>query len=177
MCADRPDIDEQAEQISVSPYPGLPSLYLANNADSIEATGVWYRTFEYDAERERGLDFQEDLFNPCVLRFDPNSSARATVIASTEPRKTTAAEEYRQRELLRRRNITQQSPVGDEFVRALTAAADQYIVSRGDQRSVIAGYHWFSDWGRDTMIPPRSYTSYQTLRGRPQHFAYICTAR
>jgi predicted glycogen debranching enzyme len=176
MCADRPDIDEQAEQISVS-YPGLPSLYLANNADSIEATGVWYRTFEYDAERERGLDFQEDLFNPCVLRFDPNSSARATVIASTEPRKTTAAEEYRQRELLRRRNITQQSPVGDEFVRALTAAADQYIVSRGDQRSVIAGYHWFSDWGRDTMIPPRSYTSYQTLRGRPQHFAYICTAR
>lgn len=145
-------IDEQAGQISVSPYPGLPSLYLANNADSIEATGDWYRTFEYDAERERGLDFQEDLFNPCVLRFDLNSNARATVIASTEPQKTTAAEQYRQRELLRRRDITQQLPVADEFVRALTAAADQYIVSRGDQKSVIAGYHWFSDWGRDTMI-------------------------
>ena len=35
---------------------------------------------------------------------------------------------------------------------SLTAAADQYIVSRGDQKTVIAGYHWFSDWGRDTMI-------------------------
>ena len=168
-------IDEQAEQISLSPYPGLPSLYLANNADSIEATGDWYRTFEYDAERERGLDFQEDLFNPCVLRFDPNSSARATVIASTEPQKTTAAEEYRQRELLRRRNITQQSPVGDEFVRALTAAADQYIVSRGDQNSVIAGYHWFSDWGRDTMIALPGLTlptrRYEVARGILRTFA------
>jgi len=36
--------------------------------------------------------------------------------------------------------------------RILTTAADQYIVSRGDQKSVIAGYHWFGDWGRDTMI-------------------------
>ena len=145
-------IDEQTEHISVSPYPGLPSLYLANNADSIGTTGDWYRTFEYDVERERGLDFQEDLFNPCVLRFDFHSSSTATVIASTEPQKMTAAEEYRQRELLRRRDVTQQSPVADEFVRALTAAADQCIVSRSDQKSVIAGYHWFGDWGRDTMI-------------------------
>ncbi len=40
----------------------------------------------------------------------------------------------------------------DAFAQDLAAAADQYIVSRGDQKTVIAGYHWFSDWGRDTMI-------------------------
>jgi predicted glycogen debranching enzyme len=73
-------IDEQDEQINISPYSGLPSLYLANNAGSIETTGHWYRTFEYDAERERGLNFQEDLFNPCVLRFDLKSNSKATVI-------------------------------------------------------------------------------------------------
>ena len=44
------------------------------------------------------------------------------------------------------------SPIEDSFVRSLAAAADQFIVSRGDQKTVIAGYHWFSDWGRDTMI-------------------------
>ena len=44
------------------------------------------------------------------------------------------------------------SPVADDFVQALTSAADAYVVSRNDQKSVIAGYHWFSDWGRDTMI-------------------------
>jgi len=44
------------------------------------------------------------------------------------------------------------SPLEDEFASSLAAAADQYIVARGDQKTVIAGYHWFSDWGRDTMI-------------------------
>jgi len=43
-------------------------------------------------------------------------------------------------------------PVKGDFVQSLAAAADQYIVSRGGQKTVIAGYHWFSDWGRDTMI-------------------------
>src|SRR5262249_7076215 len=43
-------------------------------------------------------------------------------------------------------------PNAGELVRTLLAAADQYIVARGDQKTVIAGYHWFGDWGRDTMI-------------------------
>src|SRR5215469_2987371 len=65
-------VDTQRGLIRVLPYVGLPSLYLANDAVEIESTGHWYRHFEYDAERERGLDFQEDLFNPCLLRFDLN---------------------------------------------------------------------------------------------------------
>jgi predicted glycogen debranching enzyme len=145
-------IDSESGLISFSPYIGLPRLYLANNAVSFEKTGHWYRNFEYEAERERGLDFAEDLFNPCVLEFDLNSEPRATVIASTEPRNVSTAEEYGQHEIERRQVNASRSPVPDEFVNALTSAADQYIVSRGDEKSVIAGYHWFSDWGRDTMI-------------------------
>jgi predicted glycogen debranching enzyme len=145
-------VDQRSELISVSPYQGLPALYLANNAQEVESTGNWYRNFEYDAERERGLDFQEDLFNPCVLAFDLNSTRKATVIASTEPHDVNSAEQYRAREVSRREENARRSPVNDDFINSLTAAADQYIVSRGDQKSVIAGYHWFSDWGRDTMI-------------------------
>jgi predicted glycogen debranching enzyme len=145
-------ISQQPGQISVCPYAGLPALYLANNADQIESTGHWYRSFEYEVERERGLDFQEDLFNPCVLRFDVNSKPKATIIASTEPHDVDTAEAYRKREISRRKDNALHSPVGDDFVTSLATAADQYIVSRGDQKSVIAGYHWFSDWGRDTMI-------------------------
>ena len=44
------------------------------------------------------------------------------------------------------------SPIEDSFAQSLAAASDQYLVSRGDQNTVIAGYHWFGDWGRDTMI-------------------------
>jgi len=138
--------------VAVTPYVGLPTLYLAHNDAEIEKTGDWYRNFEYDAERERGLDFQEDLFNPMVLRFDLRVRRQASLIASTESRDSALVDEYRLAEITRRRKVTMTSPVDDDFAQTLTAAADQYIVSRGDQKTVIAGYHWFSDWGRDTMI-------------------------
>jgi predicted glycogen debranching enzyme len=69
---------------AVTPYGGLPTLFLAHNAAELKKAGAWYRNFEYDAERERGLDFTEDLFNPCVLRFDLRSRRQASVIASTD---------------------------------------------------------------------------------------------
>ncbi len=52
----------------------------------------------------------------------------------------------------RRQTITQSAPHDNDLVRASTLAADQYIVARGEQKTIIAGYHWFADWGRDTMI-------------------------
>ena len=51
-----------------------------------------------------------------------------------------------------REKIVAAAPVRDPFVEILTAAADQFIVARGDHKSVIAGYPWFADWGRDVMI-------------------------
>src|ERR1700751_5624002 len=137
---------------SVTPYAGLPTLHLAHDAKQLEEGGGWYRNFEYDAERERGLDFVEDLFNPLVLHFDLSSSRKATVIASTNPRNAANAAQYRQSETSRRRANVMRAPREDEFVKILTAATDQFIVARGGQKTVIAGYHWFSDWGRDTMI-------------------------
>jgi len=137
---------------SVTPYAELPTLYLAHDAKQLEEGGGWYRNFEYDAERERGLDFVEDLFNPLVLHFDLSSSRKATVIASTNPRNAANAAQYRQSETSRRRANVMRAPREDEFVKTLTAATDQFIVERGGQKTVIAGYHWFSDWGRDTMI-------------------------
>lgn len=57
-------IDLQTNRISITPYQGLPTLYLAHNASFVENAGYWYKNLEYDAERERGLDYAEDLFNP-----------------------------------------------------------------------------------------------------------------
>jgi predicted glycogen debranching enzyme len=145
-------VDVQTQLIRISPYAGLPSLYLANDAVQIESTGHWYRNFEYQSERERGLDFQEDLFSPCVLHFDLCQRSTARLIASTNNQNVGAVEQYEKSEVVRRRHREENAPVKTDFITSLTTAADQYIVSRGDQKSVIAGYHWFSDWGRDTMI-------------------------
>jgi predicted glycogen debranching enzyme len=138
---------------SITPYSGLPSLHLAHNAGQLESGNAsWYRNFEYEAERARGLDFTEDLFNPCLLRFDLRPGAGAMIIASTQPHDAASVDEYRQAEICRRVSIVRHAPMKDAFVESLTAAADQFIVARGKRKTVIAGYHWFSDWGRDTMI-------------------------
>ena len=146
------ELTQEPGLTAISPYEGLPALCLAHNAAESQKTGDWYRNFVYDAERERGLDFTEDLFNPCVLRFDLGSDRQASVIASTDRRDVARIAEYRKAEIARRDKTVLSSPIDDDFARSLSAAADQYIVSRGDQKTVIAGYHWFSDWGRDTMI-------------------------
>ena len=145
-------VEQSPELAAVAPYAGLPTLYLAHNAIELQKTGDWYRNFEYDIERERGLDFTEDLFNHFILRFDLLSNRQASIIASIAHRDVARANQYRQAEIKRRQVAAQTSPLKDEFARALTAASDQYIVARGDKKTVIAGYHWFSDWGRDTMI-------------------------
>jgi len=149
-CAINPGLELEPGRVTVSPYQGCPNLSLAHNAAEVAAAGHWYRNFEYAIEQERGLDFREDLFNPLVLRFTmAGESSRATLIASTEKRNAGDAEQFRIAEVERRESI---GAGRDPFERTLFQAADQFIVRRGEGSTVIAGYHWFSDWGRDTMI-------------------------
>ena len=139
--------------VSFAPYAGLPALHLAHNAQSFEGGGDWYRRFQYERERDRGLDFEEDLFNPGVLKFALSRETPAVVIASTDVvRQADEASTLKEREIARRREMAKSAPANDDFTRALVVAADQFIVARGEQKTVIAGYPWFSDWGRDTMI-------------------------
>jgi predicted glycogen debranching enzyme len=145
-------VTRQAGQVSFSAYDGVPALHFAHDADDVDSGSFWYRNFEYQAERERGLDFREDLYSPFSLVYDLGDRSSATIIASTEVRYSSSLHEYRQAEIERRRKIIDSSPHESEVVRALVAAADQFIVARGKHKTIIAGYHWFGDWGRDTMI-------------------------
>ncbi|MFN0109016.1 MAG: amylo-alpha-1,6-glucosidase [Blastocatellia bacterium] len=144
-------VESQDGLATIRPYADLPELHFAHNTDEPRATGYWYRNFEFKAERERGLDFNEDLFNHFTLKFDLGKTASATVIASTEKHNASEANKLRQAEIIRRKELLS-GVKGDELIQALTLAADQFIVARGDQKTIIAGYHWFADWGRDTMI-------------------------
>ena len=138
--------------IRLQPYAALPALYLAHNASTAASEGLWYRRFQYERERERGLDFEEDLFDPCALIFDLLPGRAATVIASTAPHQAEQAESLAAHELARRNKVMDSARSGGETARRLALAADQFLVARGDLHSVIAGYPWFADWGRDTMI-------------------------
>ena len=119
---------------------------------SLDSAAFWYRNFEYAKERARGFDFTEDLFSPFALKFDLKHRRSVNIIASTEQPKHSAPANMPGAEIERRQKIVESAPGRDELTRALTAAAAQYIVARGQEKTIIAGYHWFSDWGRDTMI-------------------------
>ena len=142
---------------SVAPYAGLPSLYFAHDPGEIDTNGDWYRNFEYRVEQERGLDFSEDLFSPFAFSFTLDANQlkkriRISIIVSTERREVKKADAYRAAEIKRRETMAQSGPRNNDLVSSLTAAADQFIVARERCKTVIAGYHWFADWGRDTMI-------------------------
>jgi predicted glycogen debranching enzyme len=151
-------VDTEDGLTTIQPYPDLPALHFAHDVCEIDTRGEWYRNFEYAAERERGLDFAEDLFHPFTLVFDLNRLAHARVIAATEQFDIRGADHYREVETARRRalSLPSNSKFASEIVTELNAtlgrASDQFLVARGDNRTVVAGYHWFSDWGRDTMI-------------------------
>jgi predicted glycogen debranching enzyme len=146
------EVNAEDSLLTIRPYEDLPALHFAHDAEGVDGAHWWNRNLEYTAERERGLDYAEDLFSPFALKFDMNTRTRAAVIASTERRDVRRVEEYRRAEVARRATVLARSPSGEELVRTLTAAADQYVVARAEGKTVIAGYHWFSDWGRDTMI-------------------------
>lgn len=131
-------------------YPEMPELRLTNNAIETQATGYWYRDLEYATEQERGFDFREDLFQPCILKFD--MSTPAVAIASTETRDASQAADLERSEIKRRATLVAKAGAKTDVERHLVLAADQFIVKRGLGHTVIAGYPWFSDWGRDTMI-------------------------
>jgi len=139
-------IETEHGGITFKPYADLPALHLAHDPADVERDGFWYRNFQYAIEQERGLDFVEDLFNPCKLTFDMNSRAKVSIVASTERQDAANADAHRKAEVERR-------PTGkNDLVTLLKTAADQFIVAREQGETVIAGYHWFGDWGRDTMI-------------------------
>jgi len=135
------------------PYDGVPELFVMIPNASFEAQPDWYRNFEYSIEQYRGLDFHEDLFTHGVFRVDLKAGDKLGVIISTNNPGGRDAFKLFDMEKRRREKILEGPSNKDEFSKILTLAADQFVVQRGeDLKTLIAGYHWFSDWGRDTMI-------------------------
>jgi predicted glycogen debranching enzyme len=137
--------------IRVDSFLGAVPYRLLSDRGEWQIGPEWYWNFKHGAESSRGLDDLEDLVCPARLRLTLDPGAAATIIATSEtaqplPSSTSLrAEQARQRELLK-------AAPDDSTVRQLMLAADQFIVARQGGSTVIAGYPWFSDWGRDTMI-------------------------
>jgi predicted glycogen debranching enzyme len=148
------DPEVQGDRLVFRPYPGVPGVALASNG-RYRHQPLWYRNFHYLEEEARGLDHKEDLAAPGELTFDLSAAPAVLILsrhaegAAPPPQgqrpAALLAEELRQAERQRR----------SLFPRPLHRAADAYLVARGPGKTIIAGYPWFTDWGRDTFIALR----------------------
>jgi len=135
------------------PYDGAPELFLQAAKTSFEAKPDWYHRFEYTEEQARGLDAHEDLFCYGAFHRQLAKGERFGVIVSTGEVAGRDPFALVEKERARRRIVADAAGADDDVLRTLALAADAFVVRRGeDLRTVIAGYPWFSDWGRDTMI-------------------------
>jgi len=122
-------------------YPNCPPATAWGGAFTPDP--VWYRNFLYSAERDRGLDYLEDLASPGILSWGlaagmAELALRADTLPQTPPNELARAERARR---------AAQPP--------MHRAAGAYVARRAAGRTVIAGYPWFTDWGRDTFIALR----------------------
>jgi len=136
--------------LSVQPFDKLPRLYFYAKPDSIDVKADWYFRFTYPIEQERGLDFEEDLFTPFEMSLRVPSLQSVYIVVSTEKKSNVDGAELMARERQRRKQFERES---DPVRQALLIAADAFVARRGkDKLTVLAGFPWFTDWGRDTMI-------------------------
>ena len=133
-------------------YDSVPKVTARSNG-VYHHESAWYRNFQYDEERARGLDYLEDLAAPGRYEFDLSAQAAVLIFAAEDfgvplPISTSAVElaETLAREARARRAT---------FSTPRFRAADAYLVRRGSGKTIIAGYPWFEDWGRDTFISMR----------------------
>ena len=134
--------------VRFQPYPGVPSLWLHHSGEPFQAEPVWHENVEFLEELDRGLDFREDLLRPgsFVVSVAPDRPAVVTATVRAGSLSDAAC---------RAGAIDEGTPApgrGGSPDR-LELAARSYLVRRADRTAtVIAGYPWFTDWGRDTMI-------------------------
>ncbi|MBW3635294.1 MAG: amylo-alpha-1,6-glucosidase [Armatimonadetes bacterium] len=138
-------------QMTMQPYPHLPAIHFLHDGEFLPA-GDWFHFFEWPIEAERGLDPHEDAWGPGTFALELGEQKDAVFAATTAPAPLETLFGSKETEIARRTQIAGGAN-WNESENRLKRAADQFIVKREDGlHTVLAGYHWFTDWGRDTMI-------------------------
>jgi predicted glycogen debranching enzyme len=156
----RPKIGPLEDGLRVRMRAGLPALRLRGfPRPQGEASGEWWWRFLHRVERERGMDAEEDLYRAGRLRFQLTAGQPVALLATVEETDPLDWAGSSARALVVGREAgvrarARRAAVGDSpLALRLSLAADQFLVVRAPEgTTVVAGYHWFADWGRDTMI-------------------------
>jgi predicted glycogen debranching enzyme len=157
--------EQSGERVTFRLYDGVPAVVAYSNGH-YGHDPAWYRNFLYFEEQARGLDAIEDLASPGVFEFSLSRKPAVLMLAAeavaggadpgssfNQPASSQPATESIEARHAQVRTIEQARR--QYFTSPLERAADAYLVKRGQGKTLIAGYPWFGDWGRDTFIALR----------------------
>ncbi len=144
--------------LSWQPYAHLPEIFAVSTNGGYAHDPVWYRGLWYAEEARRGFDAHEDLGSPGVFRWDLSREDGVLILSGGQTPDTDP--KNRATPIERLRSIqTRERARRESFESPLQRAASAFVVRRGEGRTIIAGYPWFGDWGRDTFIALRGLSS------------------
>lgn len=132
-------------------YPDVPPVRVFHSG-TYHHEPQWYWSIQFPIERQRGLDDKEDWWSPGTFTLELMPDSAQALVFTTEtidPQDTVSLADH---ERSRRERLAQSAPTADSLASRLWRAAEAYLSERGEQKTVIAGYPWFTDWGRDTFI-------------------------
>lgn len=140
----------------ISAYYGAPPVYFAHSSGKFSENRYWHKQLQYAIDKERGQGYTEDTYCLGQVEHQLQPGQSIFLIFSMEEamvEKDPAA--LKNEEIKRLAGIA--PDIKNEFLRDLIISGDQFLVQRRstESYSVIAGYHWFTDWGRDAMISIR----------------------
>ncbi|MEO8355579.1 MAG: amylo-alpha-1,6-glucosidase, partial [Chloroflexota bacterium] len=150
----RMDVRKYARGLRIHAFDQAAPFYIYSDRANAEIVNAWYRRFSLKAEQSRGFGGVEDHLNAGEFFVALTPGESVTFVLSTDEAPSIDGDTaYAERQNYEN-EITARAP---DLPARLVLAADQFIVKRftpkqPDGRSIIAGYHWFGDWGRDTMI-------------------------
>ncbi|HTG28694.1 MAG TPA: amylo-alpha-1,6-glucosidase [Methylomirabilota bacterium] len=164
----RMKIDAVKSGLQITAFEGAIPFYLLGADAKVEAQHEWARDYFLPLEKYRGLDDREDYLLAAVFGAALQLNQSVTIVFSTNASAALDGDIARTQKAKREADLLAQWSSADasaasaapDWVRQLILAADQFVVKRevpdapkdSEGKSVIAGYHWFGDWGRDTMI-------------------------
>jgi predicted glycogen debranching enzyme len=151
------DVGHVPDAMTIVASGNAPSLTVGFEGWSFDEDHAWHLNLARAIERERGFDFQEDVFVPGTFHTTIRPGDDATLVLAAGQQSDVKATS-REPLAVDRQAAALVAGVDDELEAQLRLAADQFLVRRGgiaqgmQPNTVIAGYPWFGDWGRDTFI-------------------------
>ncbi|HEX5816563.1 MAG TPA: amylo-alpha-1,6-glucosidase [Methylomirabilota bacterium] len=158
----RMEVARAGDGVLVTAFDGARPLRVLARGAEVTPTHAWYRGFDLPRERDRGLDHLDDHLHAATVRACLEDDLTLVLSAEDAPvtdggAAWTARARHEASRLAEWRRAQPAAAGAPGWIEQLVLAADQFVVRRGapdasDGATIIAGYPWFGDWGRDTMI-------------------------